>query len=54
MMSVGELRLRDLSRLVGSAISSCKVLLENLGITDGVEVGVRLRLLSGQTLLYKC
>jgi hypothetical protein len=53
MMIVGEQRLEVLSRLVSSAVSSCKVLLEDLGVADRVEVGMGLGLLGSQTFLFR-
>jgi hypothetical protein len=41
-----------LSGLVGIAVGSCKVLLEDLGVTDGVEVRVGLCLLGSESFLY--
>lgn len=51
---VGEQRLEALSRLVGGAASSCKVLLEDLGIPNWVKVGMSLGLLGSQTFLFRC
>lgn len=50
-MSVGEQRLEVLSRFVSSAVSSCEMLLEDLGVANRVKVGVGLSLLGGQTFL---
>jgi hypothetical protein len=53
MVSVREQRLELFSGLVGGTVSSCEVLLEDLGVADRVEVGVSLGLLGGQTFLFK-
>lgn len=47
MIYIGSMWLWRASGLVGGAIRVRKVLLENLGVTDRVEIGVSLGLLSG-------